>query len=268
MPSTDWRFKTATRDIIQHRANNEDWPDDWVFDDHRFQLASGPDEMLLGFLAQVVHPVVQPNVERAAEIVSALDSFLAVDGWTLKQSKEMSGRPVYAPARTGTGGVVALSFAHEVAIRIDAAYIARQVTRMEGAVDTDCDLAIGTAKELVESICKTILDERGALYGKSDDLTALVRKTTKILRLSADDVASTSRAADTIKRMLMNIAALAQAAAELRNAYGTGHGKSKAQAAQHLEPRHARLAVGTATALGVFLFETHEARERASDDAG
>lgn len=88
-----------------------------------------------------------------------------------------------------------------------------------------------------------------------------MRKTTKILRLTADDVDSTSHAADTIKRMLMNIATLAQGAAELRNAYGTGHGKSKAQAAQRLEARHARLAVGTATALGVFLFETHEARE-------
>lgn len=82
-----------------------------------------------------------------------------------------------------------------------------------------------------------------------------------ILRLTADDVVSTRHAASTVKRMLMNIAALAQGVAELRNAYGTGHGKSKAQAAQRLEPRHARLAVGTATALGVFLFETHEASD-------
>jgi hypothetical protein len=111
LPSTDRRYTTAARDIIQHRVTNYDWPDDWVFDDPRFELAGGPDELLLGFLAQVVHSVVQPNTERAAQNVSVLNSFLAADGWMLKQSKEMSGRPVYAPARTGTGGVVAVSFA-------------------------------------------------------------------------------------------------------------------------------------------------------------
>ena len=83
----------------------------------------------------------------------------------------------------------------------------------------------------------------------------------KVLQLTPEDVAETARAANTIKRMLMNLATLVQGSAELRNAYGTGHGKSKTQAQQRLAPRHARLAVGTAATLGVFLFETHEARE-------
>jgi Abortive infection C-terminus len=89
----------------------------------------------------------------------------------------------------------------------------------------------------------------------------LVRKTTKVLRPTPDDIASTARAAETIKRMLMNLATLVQGSAELRNAYGTGHGKSKLQAEQRLRPRHARLAVGAAATLGVFLHETHEDRE-------
>ena len=157
--------------------------------------------------------------------------------------------------------MAAVSFAHETAARIDAEHISQQVTRMEGAVDTEPDVAIGTAKEFIESICKTILDEREGPYGKNDDLLALTRKTTKVLQLSPDDVASTARAAETIKRMLMNMAMLVQGSAELRNAYGTGHGKSKSQAGYRLEPRHARLAVGAAATLGVFLYETHEARE-------
>jgi len=179
----------------------------------------------------------------------------------LKPHKQLSGRPVYAPARTGTGAMASVSFAHETAARIDAEYISQQVTRMEGAVDMHPDLAIGTAKEFVESISKTILDEREEPYGKNDDLPALVRKTAKILQLTPDDIASTAHAAETIKRMLMNLATLVQGSAELRNAYGTGHGKSKSQAQKRLRPRHARLAVGAAATLGVFLYETHEARE-------
>lgn len=260
LPSTDSRFATASGDIHQHRVNNYDWDDDWVFHDRRFKLGSGPDEVLLGFLAQMVHPVVQPDTERAAKIVEELNKLLAPDGWMLKEHKQMSGRPVYAPARIGTGAGPAVSFAHETAARIDAEYISQQVTRMEGAVDTDPELAIGTAKEFVESICKTILDERDATYAKTDDLPALVRKTTKVLQLTPDDIADTAKAAEIIKRMLMNLGTIVQGSAELRNAYGTGHGKSKTQARQRLRPRHARLAVGAAATLGTFLYETHESR--------
>jgi hypothetical protein len=261
MQSTDHRFKTASGDIFQHRVNNFDWDDYWVFSDSRFGLASGPDEVLLDFLAQMVHPVVQPDVERAQEIVHELNGLLAPDGWMLKPHKQMSGRPVYAPARAGTGPSPAIDFAHEVAARIDAQNISQQITRMEGAVDTDPELAIGTAKEFVESVCKSILDDRQIEHDKNDDLPALVRKTAKALQLTPDDIAATARAADTIKRMLMNLATLVQGSAELRNAYGTGHGKSKTQTKQGLKPRHARLAVGAAATLGVFLYETHEARE-------
>jgi hypothetical protein len=260
LPSNDSRFKSAGRDIVQHRVANDDWDDDWVFSDPRFRLGSGPDEVLLGFLAQMVHPVVQPDTDRSAEIVADLNRFLASDGWMLKAQTKLSGRPVYAPARTAADTMAAIDFAHETAARLDAEHISQQVTRMEGAVDTDPDLAIGTAKEFVESICKTILDERGEAYGKNDDLLTLVRKTTKVLQLTPGDIADTARAAVTIKRMLMNLATLVQGSAELRNAYGTGHGKSKSQARTRLSPRHARLAVGTAAALGVFMYETHEAR--------
>jgi hypothetical protein len=260
LPSNDYRFSTASGDIWQHRVNNEDWDYYWVFSDSRFRLASGPDEVLLGFLAQMVHPVVQPDAQRAKKIVDDLNQLLAPDGWMLKPHKQLSGRPVYAPARTGTGANPSLTSAHEVATRIDAEHISQQITRMEGAIESDAALAIGTAKEFVESICKTILDDRQTPHDKKDDLPALVKKTTKALQLTADDIADTAKAAETIKRMLNNLGTIVQGSAELRNAYGTGHGKSGNQARQGLKPRHARLAVGAASTLGVFLWETHEER--------
>jgi hypothetical protein len=33
MPSTDGRFNNVAGDIWQHRVNNNDWPDNWLFDD-------------------------------------------------------------------------------------------------------------------------------------------------------------------------------------------------------------------------------------------
>jgi AbiJ-like protein len=147
-----------------------------VFSDSRFELASGPDEVVLEFLAQMVHPVVQPNADRVREIVERLDELLMPDGWMLKEHKQMSGRPVYAPARTGAGTGIAVHFAQAVATRIDTAHISQQLTRMEGAVDSDPELVIGTAKEFVESICKTILDDHHITHDKKDDLSALVKR--------------------------------------------------------------------------------------------
>ena len=46
--------------------------------------------------------------------------------------------------------------------------------------------------------------------------------------------------------------------AELRNKFGTGHGKHPRS--QALQPRHARLAVGASATLVTFLYDTHIAR--------
>ena len=42
LPSTDSRFKDAAGDIWQHRWNNHDWDDDWVFEDNVLISSRGP----------------------------------------------------------------------------------------------------------------------------------------------------------------------------------------------------------------------------------
>jgi len=79
------------------------------------------------------------------------------------------------------------------------------------------------------------------------------------LKLTPDDIPDAAKAAGTIRRLLSNLATVTQGLAELRNLYGTGHGKSATS--KGLTSRHAKLAAGAATALAVFLFETHEARD-------
>jgi hypothetical protein len=44
LPSTDHRYRNAAGDIHQHRINNDDWSNDWVFYDSRFNLLHAPDE--------------------------------------------------------------------------------------------------------------------------------------------------------------------------------------------------------------------------------
>ena len=88
---------------MRHRVANFDWDDDWVFSDPRFQLADGPDQVLLDFLALMAHPLVQPDTEQAARLVAALNVLLAPDGWELRTGSFMSGRPVYSASRAVSG---------------------------------------------------------------------------------------------------------------------------------------------------------------------
>jgi len=261
MPSTDRRFQNAAGDIWQHRVNNYDWDDDWVFYDTRFDLQRGDDEILLRFLCETIHPVVRPDVTESERLCQMYNQILINDGFQLVEKTRLSGKPVYVGRYVGVAGSPGVAVAKDALSGTDAGYVTQQITRMESAVQNDPGLAIGTAKELVETCCKTILSECGVTPPKNADLPALVKLTVKQLKLTPDDVPDTAKAADTIKRLLSNLATITQGVAELRNAYGTGHGK--AAGAKGLDSRHAKLAVGAASTLAVFLVETHQDRESA-----
>jgi AbiJ N-terminal domain 3/Abortive infection C-terminus len=257
LPSNDKRFETAEGDIWQHRVNNYDWDDQWVFSDDRLQLEVGPDEIFLNFLAEMVHPVVRPDREQAKKVVVMLNALLAPDGWALVENSTISGRPVYGPQRLTTSQH-SIKAAKSIAQVLDADYIHRQINRMTSALDSDPDLAIGTAKELVETCCHSILADRGRPVEDKPDLLQLVRRALEELKLVPDGIPDHQKGAKSIKSLLGNLATITQNLAELRNLYGTGHGKDGKR--RGLTSRHARLAAGAATTLAVFLFDTHSER--------
>lgn len=263
MESTDQRFDSAYRDVWQHRINNHDWADDWVFTDERFQLMHGPDDVLLRFLTETVHPVVRPDRVASERIVATYNEHLRHDGHELYATGQISGRPVYG-ARSLIDGTRAVRQLKAVSLHVDAASISQQIRRIESSITSDPDLAIGTAKELVETVAKTILDELRIEYAKNDDLGALVKAARKSLKLVPEDVPDSVKASDTVRRLMSNLGAVTDSLAALRNAYGTGHGRSAQTGG--LEPRHARLAVGSAATLATFLFETYEAQKASSQE--
>jgi hypothetical protein len=127
---------------------------------------------------------------------------------------------------------------------------------MQDSVEADPSLAIGTAKELIETCCKTILAERGQEISGTPDIPTLTKATFKQLNLVPEGIPNSARGAEVIKRILSNLSTVGHGLAELRGLYGTGHGQHAA--ASGLTSRHAKLAVGAASTLAIFLFETHE----------
>lgn len=258
LPSSDARFKNAQGDIWQHRINNLDWEDDWVFEDKRFNLLGGDDEVFLQFLCEMLHPVVRPDVTETERICQLFNQILKNDGFQLVEKTRLSGKPIYVGRFVGVGVAPGVTTARQTLAGTDPGYVAQQITRMEAAVINDPDLAIGTAKELVETCCKTILTERGVPCTKNAEITELVKLTCKNLDLTPNSIPDKAKASETVKRLLSNLATITQGIAELRNNYGTGHGK--AAGSKGLKPRHAKLAVGAASTLAVFLSETHVER--------
>jgi hypothetical protein len=259
MPSGDSRFNDAAGDIWQHCINNDDWERDWVFTDERFQLVDGPADMFLRFLCEVVHPVVRPDRDDAIKLVSQFNDQLRQSEWDLYEEERIAGRPRFSYRRTLQNGDRSVSRGRTVADSLDASWMAKEIERLENSIDRDPALAIGTAKELVETCCKTILNRRNVLFTKSEDLGELTKKLTKELQLVPEGITDETKGAENIRLILRNLTQLTNNLAQLRGLYGTGHGRD----GQHrgLQPRHARLAVASAVAFIDFIVETYRSRK-------
>lgn len=95
LPSRDHRLNDAYRDIWQHRVNNpQDWDDDWVFYDSRFDLLPADDDLFLTFLCETLHPVVRSDAEEVERLRQMYNLLLGKDGYALVERARMSGRPL------------------------------------------------------------------------------------------------------------------------------------------------------------------------------
>jgi uncharacterized protein (TIGR02391 family) len=93
MPSTDSRYETAEQDIWQHRVNNYDWEDDWIFNDKRFSFDN--DDTFLNFVAEVFHPLVRYEQGNWRETLKQVNELLAYDGFVIVPKKYISGREIF-----------------------------------------------------------------------------------------------------------------------------------------------------------------------------
>lgn len=259
LPSYDRRFSGALADIHHHRVfNPDDWPDDWIFGDSRFNLTGGSDDQFLAFLAEVVHPVVRPNADEADDLVTKFNRQLRPDGYQLIVGSRISSRPIYAGARvTGSHSpTTALSLSTRTLLK-DHTALMDHLDAIERDITSDPAGAIASAKELVETMYKLILDKRGVEYG-NDDLPKLYKKVAAELSLNKESVPDSVKGSEAAHKVLGALNTAVFGLAELRNQIGRGHGRTTASPA--LE-RHARLAFNTAVTLTEFLYDTIQDRE-------
>ena len=135
-------------------------------------------------------------------------------------------------------------------------YMSQQIKIMLECQETYPAEAIGKAKELVESCCRTILTNRGETVNKDWTFQQLVNKTFDVLAVLPKEVDETSPIAGSLKQIYGSLKGIVNPIAEIRNAYGTGHGRTADFTG--LDSRHAKLLVGMCATLVQFLWSTHE----------
>lgn len=189
-------------------------------------------------------------------LVALFDYYVSNSAYDQEKNGNAHQKFIDIITRIRSGIVTINEFAKELEIQFSSKYMSDQISIMIKMTKENPTEAIGKAKELIESCCKTILEERNMTLSKDETLGQLTKRVVKLLKVTPNDIKDTIPAANAIRQILGNLSAIAEGMATLRNSYGSGHGHTASY--KGLEERHAKLAVGSSITLVEFLWCAHE----------
>ncbi len=91
------------------------------------------------------------------------------------------------------------------------------LARIQRNLDEDPYVAIGSCKELVETVRKHVLDDYGIACERDEGMLDLYGKAATALNVHRESVPDSAKASNTAKRILQNVATAVQGLTELRN---------------------------------------------------
>lgn len=254
LPSRDHRYTNAYDDIYQHMVMNNDWDKGWVFTDMRFNLMHTSDEEYLSFLAETLHPTVRTDKKEISQMQEIYNNHLENDGYEIIQVKEISGKPVFEGRLKTIGSSHQVENKTEIKKYLNTEYVNKKIDLMHESISKDTELAIGMAKEFIETACKSILKKHNKTIDKNWNLGQLIKNTYNILDFKSQEANNPEKAENCIIQVLKGTTTMINGITELRNAYGTGHGKEADFVT--LESKYARLIVGMVSELVIFFLAT------------
>jgi len=138
----------------------------------------------------------------------------------------------------------------------DFAFLDDRARRLHLLANDNPKDAIGGAKELIESVCRTVLRLLGdPAHAKTSHLADITKSTLQVLELVPAGVDDAKKGVDLVPRCLQQLSAVVASLSELRTLYRSGHGRDGKS--KGLSARHARLAAGAAVTFAGFIAETY-----------
>lgn len=120
-------------------------------------------------------------------------------------------------------------------------------------VKTNTDLALGSAKELLEIVCKSILSEKNLIYRRYDPFKTFKETINSVGILESSSASNKEQADRSIRQILSGLNSVIQGVSELRNGYGSGHGKEASF--KRLEPQYVEFVVSIVSNIVVFILQ-------------
>lgn len=226
-------------------------------------IATGGSEKELEFSiarqALINEPLIEVFVPRFVKTCRSIQQFW---GYIKQQSDKYEGRRqhIYAAFTPlldyleGNAKAPADKLVSDVLEKFDAEHVAAAWRKSLERRTNDPEGAITSARTLLESMCKHILDEEGVIYDDKDDLPKLYRKTAERL-----NIAPSQHTEDVFKQILGGCTAAVEGLGTLRNRLSDAHGKGRIAAKP--KSRHAELAVNLSGALAMFVLSTWKERQ-------
>ena len=109
----------------------------------------------------MVHPVVRQDEDEVDKLVTEFNRQLRPDGWQFKPANYISGKPIYAGSRIAASPPATALGLPKRTLLDDHSALMDHLGAIERDLASDPAGAIASAKELVESMYKLILDKRG-----------------------------------------------------------------------------------------------------------
>lgn len=156
-----------------------------------------------------------------------------------------------------------LEITEDIKQYMSSEYLDQQIDLVRKMYDENPTEAIGKSKEILETVCKTILESHGETFSKSVSMSELIKSTLKILDIEKSTEKIDTDANKILKKILGSLNGMYSGIVELRNYYGSGHGRSASFIG--LSKRHAKLAVGLSFTLARYLLETIEEKDKGKE---
>jgi hypothetical protein len=223
---------------------NLDWNDDWVYTDDRLGLMRCDDLKFLGFLCEMLHPVVRPDLAETRELVAMFNQHLEADGYEICESGYISKRPIFA-ART-----ISIAVTISDADRITSDYVREQLAKCDAKLrSADYDGAITSARTLIEGVLAEIHERcTGTGLDGSGALLTDFKKVKEMLNL-----AEHQQAEESLKGLLRSLSSAIDGIDSLSNKLGDRH-RRVFKPQRH----HAKFVVDSAIAVSDFFYSTLE----------
>jgi hypothetical protein len=255
LPSNDSRYNNAYEDIHKHMVMNRDWDDQWYMTDQRIHMLHAPDEIYKRFIALTVHPRICTDEKQISALIAIYDKHLAGDNLRMLQTSDISGKPVYEVVAVGAGQAAAAASKQQIKKLLNTAYVDAKIKVMHDNIKINTELAIGTGKELLETACKSILKQRCITINKDWSLSQLFRETLKQFDFTPIGAEDPELAQRGIAALLSGVNSIVHGIGDLRNSYGSGHGKDADF--KGIESKYASLFVGLVSQVVILLLETN-----------